>query len=394
MRSKAPATSRAKAEKAHEGSAFHQYGDPDVLRYADVDQPVPGTGQVRVRVAATSFDPANANIRAGLMLKAIPVTMPRTPGIDVAGTVEALGAGVTGVQVVGFLPIARAGAAAEYVLAPADVLTPAPRSIPLSDAAALPLVGLTAWQALFEHAKLTAGQRVLVNGAGGKVGGYAVQLAKCAGAYVIATASSRVTAAGADEIIDHTAADVIVAVKRPVDVALNLAPVEPAQLAALLGLIRPGGVLVNTTVWMPAPADEDRGVRGINLFVHSDAEQLSHMVALIDRGELRVDVARGSRWQSCRPCTPPPRAHCLTARPSSCLEPDSHSLTSEETFTIIHRHVVAALAKGAGDRRGRLRLIACEECSCGTVRLSSTGTVKLTKWPRSWDPPARRRRPC
>ncbi|MEU2862187.1 zinc-binding dehydrogenase [Streptomyces mirabilis] len=123
-----------------------------------------------------------------------------------------------------------------------------------------------------------------------------MQLAKWAGAYVIATASprssSRATAAGADEIIDHTTANVIVAVKRPVDVALNLAPVDPAQLAALLGLIRPGGVLVHTTVWMAAPADEDRGVRGINLFVHSDAEQLSHMVALIDRGELRVEVAR------------------------------------------------------------------------------------------------------
>ncbi|MER7684113.1 zinc-binding dehydrogenase [Streptomyces sp. NPDC097610] len=79
---------------------------------------------------------------------------------------------------------------------------------------------------------------------------------------------------------------------RPVDVVLNLAPVEPEQLAALLGLIRPGGVLVNTTVWMPAPTDEERDVRGIDLFVHSDAEQLSHLVELVDRGELRVEVAR------------------------------------------------------------------------------------------------------
>lgn len=157
-------------------------------------------------------------------------------------------------------------------------------------------MGLTAWQALFEHAKLTAGQRVLVNGAGGAVGGYAVQLAKQAGAFVIATAgprsSRRVTAAGADEVIDHTTADVAAAVSQPVDVVLNLAPVEPAQLDALLGLIRPGGVLVNTTVWMPAPSDEERGVRGIDLFVRSDAEQLSHLAELIDGGELRVEVAR------------------------------------------------------------------------------------------------------
>ncbi|WP_329264693.1 NADP-dependent oxidoreductase [Streptomyces sp. NBC_01478] len=279
---------------------FHQYGEPDVLRYEDVEQPVPGAGEVRVRVAATSFNPVDANIRAGFMQGPIPVALPHTPGIDVAGTVDALGEGVTGIQVgdqvIGFLPMAGPGAAAEYVVAPAEALTPAPKSVALPDAAALPLVGLTAWQALFEHAELTAGQRVLINGAGGAVGGYAVQLAKQADAYVIATAgphsSRRVTAAGADEVVDHTTADVVAAVSRPVDVVLNLAPVEPAQLAALLGLIRPGGVLVNTTVWMPAPSDEERGVRGIDLFVRSDAEQLSHLVELIDGGELRVEVAR------------------------------------------------------------------------------------------------------
>ncbi|MFF3984664.1 NADP-dependent oxidoreductase [Streptomyces sp. NPDC001797] len=279
---------------------FHQYGDPDVLRYEDVEQPVPGAGQVRVRVAATSFNPVDANIRAGFMQGPIPVTLPHTPGIDVAGMVDALGEGVAGVQVgdqvIGFLPMAGPGAAAEYVLAPVEALTPAPKSVALSDAAALPLVGLTAWQALFEHAELTAGQRVLVNGAGGAVGGFAVQLAKQAGAFVIATAgprsSRRVTAAGADEVIDHTTADVVATVSQPVDVVLNLAPVEPAQLDALLGLIRPGGVLVNTTVWMPAPTDEERGVRGIDLFVRSDAEQLSHLAELIDGGELRVEVAR------------------------------------------------------------------------------------------------------
>ncbi|MHC3469555.1 NADP-dependent oxidoreductase [Streptomyces sp. 7R007] len=279
---------------------FHEFGDPDVLRYEDVEQPAPGAGQVRVRVAATSFNPVDANIRAGFMQGPIPVTLPHTPGIDVAGTVDALGEGVTGIQtgdqVVGFLPMTGAGAAAEYVLAPAEILTPAPKSVALSDAAALPLVGLTAWQALFEHAELVSGQRVLINGAGGAVGDFAVQLARQADAHVIATASprssGRVTAAGADEVIDHTVADVVAEVDRPVDVVLNLAPVEPAQLAALLGLIRPGGVLVNTTVWMPAPGDEERGVRGIDLFVRSDAEQLAHLVALVDRGELRVEVAR------------------------------------------------------------------------------------------------------
>ena len=278
---------------------FHEFGAPDVLRYEDVELPVPAAGQVRVRVAGTTFNGVDGNIRAGFMQGPIPVALPHTPGIDVAGTVDALGDGVIGLEVgqavIGFLPMVDDGASAEYVLAPADVLAAAPTGIPLADAAALPVVGLTAWQALFDHAGLTAGQRVLVNGAGGAVGGHAVQLAKRAGAHVVATAgprsSERVTALGADEVVDHTSTDVTTAVAEPVDVVLNLAPVEPEQLAALVGLVRDGGVLVNTTVWMPAPSDEARGVRGIDLFVRSDTAQLAQLTELVDRGELQVDVA-------------------------------------------------------------------------------------------------------
>ncbi|MFJ8782311.1 NADP-dependent oxidoreductase [Streptomyces sp. NPDC102476] len=278
---------------------FHEYGNPSVLRYEDVEQPLPGAGQVRIRVAATSFNSVDGNIRGGFMQGPIPVKLPHTPGIDVAGTVDAVGEGVDGFavgdDVIGFLPMDGTGAAAQYVLAPADILTPAPKSVPLADAAALPVVGLTAYQALFDHGKLTAGQRVLINGAGGAVGGYAVQLAKNAGAHVIATAGPRsseaVTSAGADALIDHTTTSVTAAVTEPVDLALNLAPVAPDELAALVTLVRPGGVLVNTTVWMPAPSDEARDVRGIDLFVRSDANQLAQLVASTDRGELRVDVA-------------------------------------------------------------------------------------------------------
>ena len=278
---------------------FHEFGGPEVLRHEDVDQPVPDAGQVRLRVAATTFNGVDANIRAGAMQGPIPVGLPHTPGIDVAGTVDALGDGVDalalGDRVIGFLPMAGTGAAAEYVIAPAEALTAAPATVALADAAALPLVGLTAWQALFEHAKLTAGQRVLINGAGGAVGDYAVQLAKNAGAHVIATASPRsgrrVRTSGADQVIDHTTADVTAAVNEPVDVVLNLAPVDPAQLGALVALIRDGGTLVNTTVWMPAPADDQRGVTGIDLYVRSDAGQLAQLVTEVDAGRLRIDIA-------------------------------------------------------------------------------------------------------
>ncbi|WP_063051957.1 NADP-dependent oxidoreductase [Nocardia arthritidis] len=277
---------------------FHEYGAPDVLRYEDVDEPVPGAGQVRVRVAATTFNGVDGNIRAGFMQGPMPLTLPHTPGVDVAGTIDALGEGVDGLdigdQVVGFLPFVDDGASAEYVLAPAESLAAAPTSIPLADAAALPVVGLTAWQALFDHAELKTGQRILISGAGGAVGGYAVQLAKATGAYVIATGSPRsgehVKAAGADEVIDHTSTEVTIAVTEPVDVLLNLAPISPAEFTALAGLVRDGGVVVSTTVWMPAPADEERGVRAIDVFVRSDAKQLSELVARVDRGELIVDV--------------------------------------------------------------------------------------------------------
>src|SRR3954453_8570596 len=248
---------------------FHEHGDSDVLRYEDVEQPVPGAGEVRLRVAATSFNPVDGGIRGGYLQGAFPVTLPHTPGIDVAGTVDALGDGVRSVAVgdavVAFLSLTADGAAAEYVITPADVLAPAPKGIPLADAAAFPMVGLTAWQAIFDDADLEAGQRVLINGAGGAVGGYAVQLAKRAGAHVIATASprssERVSSAGADEVIDHTAPALPVA--EPVDVLVNLARISPEALAALAALVRPGGVVVNTVPTIPTPADAERGVRAV-----------------------------------------------------------------------------------------------------------------------------------
>src|SRR4051794_21583114 len=279
---------------------FHAFGDPDVLRYEDVERPEPGAGEVRIRVAATSFNPVDDGIRGGYLQGPFPVTPPHIPGVDVAGTVDALGDGVSGVQigddVIGFLPMVADGASAEYVVAPAEILAPAPRSISLADAAAMPMLALTAWQALFADAGLTAGQRVLINGAGagGAVGGYAVQLAKNAGAHVIATASPRsseqVRTAGADEVIDHTSTEVAAAVSQPVDVLLNLAPITAEELVALVALVRSGGVVVNTVPTIPTPTDDERGVRAIGVLVRSDADQLSRLAWMVDDGEVRVDV--------------------------------------------------------------------------------------------------------
>jgi len=277
---------------------FHEIGGPEVLRYEDAEQPVAGEGQVLIRVAGSAYNPADAGIRGGTL--PFPVSLPHIPGYDVSGTIDALGAGVTGFEVgdavVGFIPMAADGSAAEYVVAAADVLAKAPSSIDLADAAALPSVSLTAWQALFDLADLQSGQRLLITGAGGAVGGYAMQLAKRAGAYVIATASPRsrdaVTAAGADEVIDHTESAVLDSVTGQVDVLLNLAPISPEEFAALVPLVRDGGIVVATTAWMTTPGDEERGVRTAGVFVEPKVDELNQLVALVDSGELTVNVAQ------------------------------------------------------------------------------------------------------
>ena len=276
---------------------YHVYGDPTVLRYEDAERPEPAEGEVLIEVAATSFNPADAGIRAGYLRQVFPIALPHIPGIDVAGTIVALGAGVTrwtvGDRVIGFLSMVPDGAAAEFVTASADILAPAPTAIPLTEAAALPAAAQTAWQALFEHAELRAGQRVLINGAGGGVGGFAVQLAKRAGAFVIATASPRsadaVRAQGADQIIDYTATSPAEALTEPVDAVLNLVSASESEMVALTGLIRDGGAIVTTAT--PAAGDADRGVRAVGMQLRTDAEQLGNLAKLVDAGELRVEIS-------------------------------------------------------------------------------------------------------
>jgi len=267
---------------------FHEFGGPEVLRYEEADQPVPGPGQVLVKVAGTAYNPVDAAFRAGFMQQAMPVKLPFIPGLDLAGTVVD-----SGEQVIAFLPMTSDGASAEFVVVDRELLAPAPTSVPLADAAALPSGALTAWQGLFEQAGLQSGQRILINGAGGAVGGFAVQLAKQAGAYVIATASPRsvaaVRSAGADEIIDHTTTTVTT---EPVDVVFNLVRADEATMAGLVALVKPGGVLVSTAA--PAAEDQERKVKTISMYVRSDAKQLEALAAQVDAGTLKLDI--GARY--------------------------------------------------------------------------------------------------
>lgn len=289
---------------------YHSYGDSGVLVYEDADHPVAGPGQVVVKVAGTAFNPLDVAIRGGFVQQVFPVTFPHIPNFDVAGVIAEAGEGVSGWSagdaVVAFLPVTAQGAAAEYVAAPADVLAAAPRTVELAAAAALPSAGLTAWQSLFEHAGLKEGQAILINGAGGAVGGYVIQLAKQADATVIATASARsagrVRGYGADQIIDYTAAPVQQAVAgRQFDVVLNLVRTGHEETLRLAALATDGGVFVSTT--FPDLDDVGRGVRTVKVYVRSDAAQLARLVARVDAGDLKIDVAER------RPLTDLPAVH-------------------------------------------------------------------------------------
>ena len=250
-----------------------------------------------VAVAATAFNPVDRWFRAGAMDEILPVRFPHTLGLDLAGTVVDHGPGIEdpaiGAGVIGFLPMTGPGAGAEYVTAAAELLVLAPATIALTDAAAIPVPALTAWQALFEHGNLVAGQRVLVNGAGGGVGGFVVQLAKRAGAQVIATASPRsvdaVRAAGANHIIDYTAATIADALDAPVDLAINLVAGTGEDTAGLLDVIEPGGTLVSAT--SPGGEFPERAQRVAFFSVRSDTTQLTQIVDLVDLGQLQLDIS-------------------------------------------------------------------------------------------------------
>jgi len=278
---------------------YHSYGDSGVLVYEDADRPVAGPGQVVVKVAGTAFNPLDVAIRGGFVQQVFPVAFPHIPNYDMAGVITEVGQGVNGWSagqpVVAFLPITAPGAAAEYVAVPADALAAAPRAGELADAAALPSAGLAAWQSLFEHAGLKAGQSILINGASGAVGGYAVQLARQAGAKVTATGNARSTdrlrSYGADRIVDYAATPLPQAVAgQQFDAVLNLVRTGPEETARLAGLTADGGAFVSTT--FPDLDDPGRGVRVVSVFARSDAAQLAGLVTRVDAGDLEIDVAR------------------------------------------------------------------------------------------------------
>ncbi|MFG3167674.1 NADP-dependent oxidoreductase [Streptomyces sp. NPDC048200] len=272
-------------------------GGPEVLEEVTVERPAPRPNEILVRVRAAGVNPTDWKHRAnGGFLGEPPFVL----GWDVSGVVEATGIGVAlfqpGDEVFGMLsyPFGH-GSHAEYVTAPARAFTLKPSSIDHTQAAALPLVSLTAWQALTERADVQPGQRVLIHAAAGGVGHVAVQIAKARGAYVIGTASAGkhdfLRSIGVDEPIDYTSVDFAESV-RDVDVVLD--PIGGETGLRSLRVLRPGGVVVSI---IPVGSDEfyeeaERlGVRAIRMLVDADQAGMRAIAGLVEEGALRATVA-------------------------------------------------------------------------------------------------------
>ncbi|MFH9589134.1 NADP-dependent oxidoreductase [Streptomyces luteogriseus] len=272
-------------------------GGPEVLREVEIERPVPKPNEVLVRVRAAGVNPTDWKHRAtGGFLGEPPFVL----GWDVSGVVEAVGIGVVafapGDEVFGMLPYPYGhGSHAEYVIAPVRALTRKPAGVDHTQAGALPLVSLTAWQALTEHADLRPGQRVLIHAAAGGVEHVAVQIAKARGAYVIGTASAGkhdfLREIGVDETIDYRETDVTEAVK-DVDVVLDTIGGDTSLRS--LRVLRPGGVLVSI---LPGGSDElyeeaDRlGVRALRMLVDADRGGMEAIADLAGAGKLRATIA-------------------------------------------------------------------------------------------------------
>jgi NADPH:quinone reductase-like Zn-dependent oxidoreductase len=241
---------------------FHEYGPPAVLVVDAVDRPEPKAGEVLIKVRAAGVNPIDWKLRAGYMKQFMPLTLPYTPGLDVAGTVEILGDGVTGFAVGDRVFGRGAGTYANFAVAPATTMARIPEGVSFEQAAPLHVGGETAWVGLFDTAHLEAGQRLLVQGGAGGVGAIAVQLGHWKGAYVIATASAAnvefVRSLGADEVIDYTSVNVEDAV-HDVDVVLDIVGGEVTTHS--WSALKPGGLLVAVAGAADTKTADARGVR-------------------------------------------------------------------------------------------------------------------------------------
>ena len=269
-----------------------RFGPPNVITHEDMPQPQPAAGQLLVRVKAAGVGDWDALIREGkVRLQPLPLIL----GSELAGTVAAIGADVSGFnlgdEVYGATNEQFSGAYAEYALASARRIAPKPKTLSFIEAASAPIVTVTAWQMLFEYAHVTAGQTVLIHGAAGNVGAYAVQLAKQAGLHVVATAGSvdldYVRGLGAETVVDYKTERFEESLTG-VDVVLDTVGGDTQQQS--LRVLRPGGILVSVVSPVPEATQTRYGVRAAYFYVDVMTARLNTITELFDSAKLVTDV--------------------------------------------------------------------------------------------------------
>jgi NADPH:quinone reductase-like Zn-dependent oxidoreductase len=275
-----------------------QWGGAEQAVVEESDKPQPGAGEVLVRIRATSINPLDWKIREGYLQQYLSV--PFSLGSDFAGDIEQVGDDVHDLQVgdaiYGMKGLAG-GAFAEYTIANATMIARKPTSLEYGEAAAVPHAGLTAWQALFEHGQLKAGQRVLIHAEAGGVGHFAVQFAKHAGAYVIGTASPSnadfVRGLGADEVIDYNAEPFESAVS-DVDLVLDSLGFEVS--ARSLMVLKPGGTIVGIVTPAPMDAAAERQVTVKFFGAESRRDDLEKLAQHIDSGHAKPYISQNMHF--------------------------------------------------------------------------------------------------
>ncbi len=274
---------------------INEYGNESVLNYTDVERPEPKAGEVLVKVHVAAVNPADWKIRDG-MGDTFGLKLPLILGGDIAGTIEEVGVevknfkqgdAVYGMTVSGGF----SGGYAEYAAAKMDAIALKPDSISFEEAAAIPVAALTAWQAMFDVANLSSGQRILITGASGGVGSMAVQLAKAKGAFVIGTASGKneqfVCDLGADEFVDYTRQP-FEAVVKDVDVVFDTVGEDTLERA--FQTLKKGGFLVTSAGTPSEEKARELGVEAAFVFCKPNAQQLTEINQLIDEGKLKIHV--------------------------------------------------------------------------------------------------------
>jgi NADPH:quinone reductase-like Zn-dependent oxidoreductase len=275
---------------------IHEYGGPEVLKYEDVPQPEPKDDQLLIRVIAAGVNPVDGMIRSGMFSnehRAFPIIL----GGDVAGVVERVGTNITkfkvGDPVFAYVSLDNSGGYAQYALVTEREAAPKPKSLTYMEAAAVPIVALTAWQALVDTAKLASDQTVLIHGGSGGVGTFAIQIAKTRGAKVIATASTAnqelLKQLGADVAIDYTKQK-FEDIAQSVDVVLD--SIGKDTLARSYGVVKKGGIIVSLVARPDQSKLEKHGIRGEALSVDPNSEELTEIGKLIDEKKIKVVVSQ------------------------------------------------------------------------------------------------------